>query len=104
MYVKEYPLEFGKHVSQQPSVQGKVGHCEQGEGQIYDMCQIDAPMPLEYVATSLQTSLDALDALGNPILVPGSQECFDFAAASQPPLAEFKFRRTIDRDGSSIIS
>ncbi|KAG1727391.1 hypothetical protein EDD22DRAFT_853414 [Suillus occidentalis] len=49
------------------------------------------------------TSLNALDALGNPILIPGSQECFDFAA-SQPALTEVKFRRTIDRDGSSIIS
>ncbi|KAG1814004.1 uncharacterized protein BJ212DRAFT_1482350 [Suillus subaureus] len=37
-------------------------------------CQIDAPMPLEYVATCLQISLDALDALGNPALVPGSQD------------------------------
>ncbi|KIK35284.1 hypothetical protein CY34DRAFT_17123 [Suillus luteus UH-Slu-Lm8-n1] len=50
------------------------------------------------------TSLDALDAFGNPILVPGSQEFFDFAAASQPPLTEVKFSRTIDRDESSIIS
>ncbi|KAG2741933.1 hypothetical protein P692DRAFT_20839553, partial [Suillus brevipes Sb2] len=48
-------------------------------------CQIDAPIPLEYVATSLQTSLDALGALGNPIFVPGSQE------------------RTIDRDGLFTI-
>lgn len=48
-------------------------------------CQIDAPMPLEYVATCLQISLDALDALGNPILVPGSQEFFDFAASQPPP-------------------
>ncbi|KAG2149413.1 hypothetical protein BD769DRAFT_1405913 [Suillus cothurnatus] len=36
-------------------------------------CQIDAPMPLEYYA------------LGNPILVPGSQEFFDFAASQPPP-------------------
>ncbi|KAG2155735.1 hypothetical protein DEU56DRAFT_321757 [Suillus clintonianus] len=47
--------------------------------------QIDAPMPLEYVATCLQISLDALDALGNPLLVPGSQEFFDFAASQPPP-------------------
>ncbi|KAG1742714.1 uncharacterized protein EDB91DRAFT_1127657 [Suillus paluster] len=48
-------------------------------------CQIDAPMPLKYVATCLQISLDALDALGNPVLVPGSQEFFDFAATQPPP-------------------
>ncbi|KAG2743106.1 hypothetical protein P692DRAFT_20838806 [Suillus brevipes Sb2] len=60
-------------------------------------------MPLEYVATCLQISLDALGALGNSILVPGSQEFFDFAA-SQPSLTEVKFRRTIDHDGLFIFS
>ncbi|KAG2740515.1 hypothetical protein P692DRAFT_20840548 [Suillus brevipes Sb2] len=59
-------------------------------------------MLLEYVATCLQISLDALGALGNSIFVPGSQEFFDFAA-SQPPLTEVKFRRTIDRDGLFTI-
>ncbi|KAG2365473.1 hypothetical protein BDR07DRAFT_1398686 [Suillus spraguei] len=47
--------------------------------------QIDAPTPLEYIATCLQISLNALDALGNPNLVPGSQEFFDFAASQPPP-------------------
>ncbi|KAG1719455.1 hypothetical protein EDB19DRAFT_1784492 [Suillus lakei] len=41
--------------------------------------QIDAPMPLEY---------------GNPILVPGSQEFFDFAASQPPPFRLLGYLRS----------
>lgn len=51
-------------------------------------------MPLEYVATCLQISLDALDALGNPVLVPGSQEFFDFAASQPPPFRLLGYLRS----------
>ncbi|OAX39527.1 hypothetical protein K503DRAFT_739250 [Rhizopogon vinicolor AM-OR11-026] len=56
--------------------------------------QIDAPMPLEYVAACLQISLGALDALGNPVLVPGSQEFFDFAASQPPPFRLLGYLRS----------
>jgi len=51
-------------------------------------------MPLEYVATCLQISLDTLDALGNPALVPGSQEFFDFAASQPPPFRVLGYLRS----------
>ncbi|KAG1779564.1 hypothetical protein EV702DRAFT_1178268 [Suillus placidus] len=57
-------------------------------------CQIDAPIPLEYVATCLQISLDALDTLGNPMFVPGSQEFFDFAALQPPPFRLLGYLRS----------
>ena len=56
--------------------------------------QIDAPVPLEYVATCLQISLDALDALGNPVLVPGSDEFFNFAASQPPPFRLLGYLRS----------
>ncbi|KAF9245645.1 hypothetical protein BU15DRAFT_40660 [Melanogaster broomeanus] len=46
---------------------------------------IDPPVPLQYVCTCLQISLDSLDALANPSLVPGSVEFFAFAASQPPP-------------------
>ena len=46
---------------------------------------IDPPVPLQYACTCIQISLDTLDALSDPTLVPGSAAFFQFAASQPPP-------------------
>ena len=46
---------------------------------------IDPPVPLQYACTCIQISLDTLDALSDPALVPGSADFFHFAASQPPP-------------------
>ncbi|KAH0837900.1 hypothetical protein J3R83DRAFT_6130 [Lanmaoa asiatica] len=46
---------------------------------------IDPPVPLQYACTCIHISLDALDALSDPRLVPGSAAFFHFAASQPPP-------------------
>ncbi|KAG9313929.1 hypothetical protein JVU11DRAFT_4702 [Chiua virens] len=46
---------------------------------------IDPPVPLQYACTCIHISLDALDALSDPRLIPGSAAFFHFAASQPPP-------------------
>lgn len=46
---------------------------------------IDPPVPLQYACTCIQISLDTLDTLSDPALVPGSAAFFHFAASQPPP-------------------
>ncbi|KAI6048065.1 hypothetical protein EDC04DRAFT_51039 [Pisolithus marmoratus] len=47
--------------------------------------KIDPPIPLQYVCSCIQISLDALDALADPRLDRGSSEFFEFAGSQPPP-------------------
>ena len=58
--------------------------------------KIDPPIPFQYVCSCLQVSLDALDALADPRLDPGSHKFFEFAASQPPP-----FRLLSDMRSSS---
>ncbi|KAF9225302.1 hypothetical protein BS17DRAFT_750946 [Gyrodon lividus] len=61
---------------------------------------IDPPVPLQYVCTCVQISLDNLDALANPHLVPGSHAFFAFAASQPPPFRLLSVLRSTSELGS----
>ncbi|KAL4070480.1 hypothetical protein J3A83DRAFT_4243550 [Scleroderma citrinum] len=58
--------------------------------------KIDPPVPFQYVCSCVQISLDALDALADPRLDPGSSEFFECARSQPPP-----FRLLSDMRSSS---
>ncbi|KIK91109.1 hypothetical protein PAXRUDRAFT_35081 [Paxillus rubicundulus Ve08.2h10] len=61
---------------------------------------IDPPVPLQYVCTCVQISLDSLDALSNPRLVPGSHAFFAFAASQPPPFRLLSVLRSTSELGA----
>lgn len=66
--------------------------------------KIDPPVPFQYVCSCVQIPLDALDALADPRLDPGSREFFEFAGSQPPPFRLLSDMRSSSEFGAPDIA